>query len=105
MVSSSHKAPNFKNYFSNNWQWLKSKHKSLKVIESNAKIGVLINNEFELKLYQDTIKLIGNCIVFYNGNIDLKEYDFKSEKIHLLKFVFNEISFSLLFSVIFCSSF
>lgn len=74
----------FKNYLSNNWQWLKSKHKSLKVLESNAKIGVLINNEFELKLYQDTIKLIGNCIVFYNGNIDLKEYDFKSEKIQFV---------------------
>ncbi len=74
----------FKNYLLNNWYWLKSKNKKLALSKTNATIGVLINNEFELKLYQDTIRLIGNCVVFYNGNIDLKEYDIQSEHIQFV---------------------
>jgi hypothetical protein len=74
----------FKNFFLNNWRSLRAKNQSLTLNRSNISVGVLINDEFELSLYFETLQLIGKCIVFHYGNIDFTKFEIQNEEFEFI---------------------
>lgn len=75
----------FKNYILNNWKYFSASN-SISTDLPKAENGILVNNEFELKLYLETIERIAekDLIIFYYGDFKIETYQFKSKNIKFL---------------------
>lgn len=86
-------------FFKNNFSTILNVNKNFKITKK-ANIGILINNEFELKLYEYIIELLNekeNVLLFHYGNIpksilnDLPENVFEFDLSKIISFKFQKL--------------
>lgn len=72
-----------RHFLQNNLKWLVSQSKIKKIEKLNGKIGLWVNDEFEVSIFEYLIKTIPEheLVLFHFGNIDFEKYTFITSKI------------------------